>query len=261
MSEPMTTTDIEDVLSSIRKLVSEDLRPAQPRGPLRLASEPGKLILTPALRVTDPAPVADRPAAVAEEDPADLPQAADAADAVHAVPFASVRLDGVVASIGAAVDDVAAQPWESETGDAPVTELPWVRPAQAEAPADATRAEPEPEALVLRDVAEPVAAARPEPEPEPVAARDVPEPEPVAARAAPDAEPAAQDWAEEPQPQAWAQGEADDIQDLDEDTLREIIRDVIREELQGQMGERITRNIRKLVRAEIHRALTLRDAE
>jgi hypothetical protein len=275
MSEPMTTTDIEDVLSSIRKLVSEDLRPAQPRGPLRLAPEPGKLILTPALRVTgpDPAPAADRPAAAAEE-PADLPQAADPVDAVHAVPFASVRLDGVVASIGAAVDDVAAQPWESETGDAPVTELPWVRPAQAEAPADAARAEPEPAAVVLRDVPEPepvvlrdvpepapVAAARPEPEPEPVAARDVPEPEPVAARAAPDPEPAAQDWAEEPQPQAWAQGEADDIQDLDEDTLREIIRDVIREELQGQMGERITRNIRKLVRAEIHRALTLRDAE
>lgn len=249
MSEPMTTTDIEDVLSSIRKLVSEDLRPAQPRGPLRLAPEPGKLILTPALRVTgpDPAPAADRPAAAAEE-PADLPQAADPVDAVHAVPFASVRLDGVVASIGAAVDDVAAQPWESETGDAPVTELPWVRPAPA-APA-VEDALPEAAPVPVPDPAPPEEPAAAQRAAEPAAAPDVPEPEP-----------AAQDWAEEAEAGAWAQGEADDIQDLDEDTLREIIRDVIREELQGQMGERITRNIRKLVRAEIHRAMTLRDAE
>ncbi|MCE6960402.1 hypothetical protein LAZ40_15365 [Cereibacter sphaeroides] len=44
---------------------------------------------------------------------------------------------------------------------------------------------------------------------------------------------------------------------IDEDRLREIVREILREELQGAMGERITRNIRKLVRAEIHRdALT-----
>jgi hypothetical protein len=33
------------------------------------------------------------------------------------------------------------------------------------------------------------------------------------------------------------------------------VRDVLREELQGRMGERITRNIRKLVRAEIVRVM------
>ncbi|MDG4648528.1 hypothetical protein P6F26_08725 [Roseibacterium sp. SDUM158017] len=38
---------------------------------------------------------------------------------------------------------------------------------------------------------------------------------------------------------------------LDEDTLRRIVAEVVREELQGALGERITRNVRKLVRREI----------
>ncbi len=46
---------------------------------------------------------------------------------------------------------------------------------------------------------------------------------------------------------------------LDEETLRELVRDIIRQELQGTLGERITRNVRKLVRAEISRALASRD--
>ena len=47
----------------------------------------------------------------------------------------------------------------------------------------------------------------------------------------------------------------------DEELLRDIVRDIIREELQGALGERITRNVRKLVRAEIARALAVRDFE
>jgi cell pole-organizing protein PopZ len=46
---------------------------------------------------------------------------------------------------------------------------------------------------------------------------------------------------------------------FDEEVLRDLVRDLIREELQGQLGERITRNIRKLVRAEIARALAVQD--
>ena len=46
---------------------------------------------------------------------------------------------------------------------------------------------------------------------------------------------------------------------LNEDILREIVRDMIREELQGKLGERITRNVRKLVRAEVNRALAAYD--
>jgi len=48
---------------------------------------------------------------------------------------------------------------------------------------------------------------------------------------------------------------------LDEETLREMVSDMVRSELQGELGDRITRNVRKLVRREIHRALASRDFE
>ena len=46
---------------------------------------------------------------------------------------------------------------------------------------------------------------------------------------------------------------------IDEDSLRELVAEIVREELQGALGERITRNVRKLVRREIHRALAAQD--
>jgi hypothetical protein len=42
---------------------------------------------------------------------------------------------------------------------------------------------------------------------------------------------------------------------LVEGVLRELIGKLMREELEGEFGERISRNIRKLVRGEIHRAM------
>ena len=48
---------------------------------------------------------------------------------------------------------------------------------------------------------------------------------------------------------------------LDEAALQEIVRQTLRTELQGELGERITRNVRKLVRAEINRALMARDLD
>lgn len=38
---------------------------------------------------------------------------------------------------------------------------------------------------------------------------------------------------------------------LDEESLRAVINAIVREELQGELGERINRNLRKLVRQEI----------
>lgn len=54
---------------------------------------------------------------------------------------------------------------------------------------------------------------------------------------------------------------AQEDQLIDEDTLRELISEVVRAELQGVLGERITRNVRKLVRREINRALAAQDLE
>ncbi|NRB03016.1 MAG: hypothetical protein HRU30_07085 [Rhodobacteraceae bacterium] len=48
---------------------------------------------------------------------------------------------------------------------------------------------------------------------------------------------------------------------LDEDALRDLVSEIVREELQGALGEKITRNVRKLVRREIHRILAAQDYE
>ncbi|MGR3466367.1 MAG: hypothetical protein ACU0CI_00690 [Shimia sp.] len=45
----------------------------------------------------------------------------------------------------------------------------------------------------------------------------------------------------------------------DEGSLRDLVAEIVREELQGELGERITRNVRKLVRREIHRAMASKD--
>ena len=85
---------------------------------------------------------------------------------------------------------------------------------------------------------------------------------------------AALDWQDEGAPEgSGPTGEDDTRQDVpagkaasaledtvvDEDFLRDIVAEIVREELQGDLGARITRNVRKLVRREIHRALASRD--
>ncbi|NNE81859.1 MAG: hypothetical protein HKN18_16445 [Silicimonas sp.] len=45
----------------------------------------------------------------------------------------------------------------------------------------------------------------------------------------------------------------------DDDAMRLLVARLIREELQGELGERITRNVRKLVRREIKRSLSSQD--
>ena len=47
--------------------------------------------------------------------------------------------------------------------------------------------------------------------------------------------------------------------DINPEMLRDMVSEIVRRELQGSLGERITRNVRKLVRREIYRALEARD--
>lgn len=49
------------------------------------------------------------------------------------------------------------------------------------------------------------------------------------------------------------------LEAVDEDELRRIVRAVLLEELTGPLGEKMTRNIRKMLRREIDRALSLRE--
>lgn len=262
MSEPMSSVEIEDVLSSIRRLVSEDLRPAGdpkpevPPAALPVAAPPvsaaaaeaaaSKLILTPALRVvpTDPP----------------LPEADEAdADRWHDGAWPQVEDAGFVA-----VED---DDPEYQSDAPPVTNVLTLTPAPvaeaAPAPVGDDGAEDQAAVWVER-----VEDAAPE------AWQDV-LPEAAADWSAqPDDDLTAQDaaWADAAEAEvlrqladdgaaAYMPGAPDDDMVYEETVLRELVRDIIREELQGALGERITRNVRKLVRAEIARALALRDFE
>lgn len=234
MSEPLSAVEIEDVLSSIRRLVSEDMRPAA-HPPADVDAPPAAkarpaLILTPALRV------------VPELAPEPPPR-------VVALP-----IEEVVASVGAAVPSEG-QGWEAETGDAePAAEPAWAEatwqdsePVEAEGGLGNSVPDDVPEggAAELVDAVEEDAAAQ-------------------AGRGAGFVEDA--EWLAAAEAEVIAgleQERADSFDDFalggemsfDEEVLRDLVRDLIREELQGHLGERITRNIRKLVRAEIARAL------
>ncbi|WP_407492364.1 hypothetical protein [Pseudooceanicola sp. MF1-13] len=54
---------------------------------------------------------------------------------------------------------------------------------------------------------------------------------------------------------------AEDPTVIDEEMLRDMVAEIVRQELQGALGERITRNVRKLVRREIHRALSAHEID
>jgi len=81
---------------------------------------------------------------------------------------------------------------------------------------------------------------------QPEAASHVPEPESLDAVSAPQAEPI-------PAPGADLNYVAQT-----EQSLRDLVRDLVREQFQGDLGLQITRNIRKLVKAEIAREMDLR---
>ncbi|MFN3938016.1 MAG: hypothetical protein ACK4KW_10585 [Gemmobacter sp.] len=216
MSERMTNPEIEDVLSSIRRLVSEDLRPA--RGAVRKP----RLVLTPALRVVEaPSPP--------EPDP---------------VPAGPEALEDRIAEL----ESILArrmQEFEADEGDAflpPAAGLGWPLAAR-NAGVDG------PVAVRAGGTADP-----PDTSPVPVAVVEQDHPQITA----PDLTAAEDPVHADPTPAEPANGEGlfDDPADvIDEEMLREIVRSVLREELQGPLGERITRNVRKLVRIEVHRAL------
>ncbi|MDT8328668.1 MAG: hypothetical protein RQ750_15005 [Roseovarius sp.] len=76
-----------------------------------------------------------------------------------------------------------------------------------------------------------------------------------------------QSWSEDvlpvPPVEEWGDNDGLSLDDavLDEEALRDMVSEIVRQELQGALGERITRNVRKLVRREIHRALTSQDMD
>lgn len=302
MSDPVTNVEIEDVLSSIRKLVSDDPRPVE-KGVSAAQPVVDRLVLTPDFRVADDV--------VAESAPADAgnPDAPEAQDADADVPVEQEPDDvflfddlsdadesdgddtGYDPAQGDPADDDAVTDTydeELEATEAPMTEDAVPEPHQAEVVEMAAPATPmhlasriaELEAAVARqddswdpdgldDEDENTPAALTESVDdmwETVAPDDIPAP------AAPEE---AVLEAEEDIDEAPIGAKAADVSDiddvenfvseddamLDEDALREMVSELVRQELQGTLGARITRNVRKLVRREIHRIMDSKDFE
>ena len=281
MSDLVTNVAIEDVLSSIRRLVAdgEEIRVSavspENTDPAPII-QPERFVLTPALRV------AETPTPHAEEQ-IDLSPASEALAAQFVAPapeplilrsivkieeplvhdamsaFERASLEATIAELESAVTDERNE-WEPDGSE---TTGP---SALAEAFADLGDDLDVDDVIehsdieeVLEEDAESIAdvvtlhETRPEPE---LTFRHSPLDDPDAdfgddLREADDDGRPIPDDLDESIAAYLAGGTA-----MDDADLRAMIVDVVRQELQGEMGERITRNVRKLVRREINNALT-----
>ena len=323
MSEPVTNVEIEDVLSSIRRLVTEDGRVERRTKSETPTSGSGRLVLTPALRVAS----ADESSQPHDEDRPPEP-AHEPARAFHPsaepdeIKFRSRK------SMQAAPQAPAADDSSTETSPAP-----WTEPGATLHQAASEATEPVAEPSVPGGDRPDMSAGSQPPETPAKAAEETGLPDasdaPVADAASPDdaalAEASLADtlsakiqaletaiaqapdqqwepdgsgeednfagaafktmrWRDHADPKArphqpgrepetvdatYESEEAafepepaiPDEAVMDEEALRELVRDIVRQELRGALGERITRNVRKLVRREIHRAMTAQDLE
>ncbi|MQY43359.1 hypothetical protein GG681_11960 [Epibacterium sp. SM1969] len=284
MSDPVEHAGVEDVLSSIRRLVSDETRMnAENRASRgRVRSPAPRLVLTPALRVMEE----DAPAAAEDIEQTGDAQAGDAqaddADQdvsqtqdIPSAEDASFKADAALSQEepwkepGATLFQAALNPNDGETA----TRLNGhVRDANgANAFAGSTAPERNRAAAVVKKIAEMEAANDAaedeiwEPDasataPFADAAKQVPQFVRAEAHSAPEqdapVEPLQQMLEEDTTEAVVTQLEAtEDTAVVDEEMLREMVVDIVRSELQGALGERVTRNVRKLVRREIQRAL------
>jgi len=213
MSDPVANVEVEDVLSSIRRLVSEDSRPSiKTATSVTLSAD--RLVLTPALRVEDHQDedvAAVEPTIRVWSEFGAGPEDQDAMLVDRSENDSDATSDVYEPEYAEDVQDHYERPQE-ETHEVP--EAPSMKSDEVGSDSDAYNAEGDNAETVEVDV--------------------------------------------EPQ-QATSSQVVDEL--LDENALREIVRETVREELQGALGERITRNVRKLIRSEIHRALAAQELE
>jgi hypothetical protein len=266
MAGPLSSNEIEDVVSSVRRLVSVDARPR----PVSRDLGQDRLLLTPSLRVVpDPAPPLVLSVPAAEEAASPEPSApAPEGAAEPALQLVEAEWEDEIwqeegprlAELALAVEEAevvpageapAAEPPETAAAPGPVAEAPW-----AQVDDDWVEADEPAHVIPLTWGTDPAAEAAGNRE----AAAKGREPE-TAAAAVPPAEPEPILTAAQGEAQTLVDGDGNPLTVLDEEALHEIVRSLIREELQGVLGERITRNVRKLVRAEINRALTARSLD
>lgn len=214
MSNPEINNEMEDVLSSIRRLVSSGERVDELEKKSQDQKSPGQakpdtLMLTPALRIDKPTDPKTTNARGQTRIDHETPEAKTSA---------RLRSDELKARVAELEEVVARQSdqWEPDgsgsdaNSGSSMSSVPW----QENAPSsiDAPNIE---SALTIQDQA------------------------------------AAREHGSE-EVDFLAHNEVS----LDSEAMRDLIEDIVRQELQGALGDRITRNVRKLVRREINRAMT-----
>lgn len=257
MAEPVVTKDLEDVVSSVRRLVAPE---ASPR-PMSRDLNGERLILTPALRVvTDDAP---QPAKAVVETDVDVASA----PAEHGVP-APDELAFVVAPQETPGEPVPQSEHHMHEGGGEWDDVFWSEAGKSSEAVSAVDAAIEPATAQVRDQAGQLeitdgpewAAAVEEASSESPADSVVQFPQFAEARASLMGR--NDSFADGMEPlSGLTDADGNPVTVIDEAALHDIVRSLIREELQGVLGEKITQNVRKLVRAEINRALTARSLD
>ncbi|MFK7745497.1 MAG: hypothetical protein AB8B47_10615 [Roseobacter sp.] len=236
MSDIVTNAEVEDVLSSIRRLVGDNKRPAD--SGVQVAVE-DRFVLTPQLRVSESDVLVLQPqdAIETEEDWCEFEE--------PPLPEPYVLKDAVARN----PNQVAAEETEHQ------------QPALETPPSDAPSSFFE---LSAKIAALETAIAKTSDQWDP----DGPGRDPYAGTQSP-----AMKWQDNVELDAKGTpvkdaadmpvdantirlAETVEEQIMDESALRDLVSEIVRSELQGDLGERITRNVRKLVRREIQRALT-----
>ena len=308
MSDPVTNAEVEDVLSSIRRLVSEDKRPLHTQ---KAAPANDRLVLTPALRVADvpdeqigfdndhhngdvemtnqesAASTAEQDGETLFDDPAHdydadpynfADDSEEDGEADAAIDLSGLELDvdnqpeqddPQSVDVGSADDEVeggverakaaslSAKIEALETAIGNISDT-W----EPDAPGEDDYSGTEAPAMAWEDdvdrdaMGAPLADGDDHDKTKDMSKTAEPRAESKVEAAPAPAEPTAHDTSDA---DSFAFAAEDQL--IDEEALRDLVSDIVRSELQGALGERITRNVRKLVRREIHRALTAQELE
>ncbi len=282
MSDRVASAEIEDVLSSIKRLVGEEGRKLSDLVPRSVERKPGRLVLTDALRVSEPAMVVDEPSVPAQSEFANQPSAVapeltpelqdssgssapmrlhlshkipddNLTSSTEALPekaeFSSSFVHNEVPVLEEDVPEQLADSLSSkiEALEAAIaqTQDQWEPDGESDDAYSGTRmramewgagaALADSETVTIEDEADAV-------ESRPAEGSDSPA---VFIR---DRGGDTEQLHQEREP-------VEKLGALDDEQLRALVSEIVREELQGALGERITRNVRKMVRREIYRAL------
>ncbi len=254
MTDSVTNAKVEDVLSSVKRMVSEEVREESEFIfiPTATARKPGRLVLTEALRVGEaekPAPLKLVPEAgatkVAPEAATNAP--GSTAGPMRLNPSDIVQPQQYQSNRDVKTDDnVAESPRDGAVEGGEKRDLAGSLSAKIEAL----------EAAIARteDQWEPDGESDDDYAGTPTKTVDWPQTS---------AEQPAEEAPETPVMFTRSADTATPVHaasaTLDEDALSELVAQIVRQELQGALGEGITRNIRKMVRREINKALTARE--